>query len=191
MSIKRMHYLLIAVIGLVCGTASAAPSTCSQVGAKTFCSTGGATPIRAFGSCWKARVDAAQRGGGAKLVPNWLEPAESAASCMAEQGVTEAAPPKSAGKEFCTEQGDVGTQGMLRLCRAGADRDAYVVAESYCRQLATTFLELGMLQPNGGGFDPINLALIAPCLRAQGWSIDKVAPRGAKPHQRVGATGSL
>lgn len=106
------------------------------------------------------------------------------------KGTEESPVKQSAGKDFCTEQGDTYMQGMLRLCKAGATRDLYVVQEDYCRMVATTFVEVGMLKP-GGGSDPINLPLIAPCLRAQGWSISAVEPKGPKPNQRVGATGSL
>lgn len=170
--------------------ASAAPTNCTEFGGRRFCAQAGTAPLKVFGMCWKERNEAAQRGDGAKLVPNWLEPATGAAACMATKGVADVPASTGAGKDFCTEQGDTSMQGMLRLCKAGASRDLYVVQEAYCRVIATTFVEVGMLKP-GGGFDPINLPLIAPCLRAQGWSISAVEPKGPKPNQRIGATGSL
>lgn len=170
--------------------ASAGPANCSEFGGHLFCSRDATAPLKVFGACWKERSEAAQRGDGAKLAANWLEPATGATACMAAKGVEEAPLKAGAEKDFCTEQGDTSMRGMLRLCKAGANRDKYVVQEAYCRAIATTFVEVGMLKP-GGGFDPINLPLIAPCLRAQGWSISAVEPKGPKPNQRVGATGSL
>lgn len=187
---SRIKSLFFVMLLAAASMASAAPAKCTEFGGRKFCTQGGNAPLNVFGACWKERSAAAQRGDGAKLVPNWLEPATEATACMAAKGAEESPVKPIAGKDFCTEQGDTYMQGMLRLCKAGASRDLYVVQEDYCRMVATTFVEVGMLKP-GGGSDPINLPLIAPCLRAQGWSISAVEPKGPKPNQRVGATGSL